>query len=150
MFCVLSVILKREWNILPVTLKQTQAQHTAFFCFIARPKNFFVALLFYLLPLWVSSTWAPARIYIAFHLWREVENPKFAIHMGGSYFSLSVSQICLQNLFTITHGCAIVETGSRYQYQYFMTLGCNTNINISDKRSGFATSIPISILVQLI
>ena len=47
-------------------------------------------------------------------------------------------------------GCAIVETGSRYQYQYSMTLGCNTNININNKRSGFATSIPISILVQLI
>ena len=40
-------------------------------------------------------------------------------------------------------GCAIVETGSRYQYQYLMTLGCNTNIN--NKRSGFVTSIPISI-----
>ena len=63
---------------------------------------------------------------------------------GGSYFySLSVSQICLQNMFTITHGCAIVETGSRYQYQYSMILGRNTNIN--NKRSGFATSIPISI-----
>ena len=45
-------------------------------------------------------------------------------------------------------GCAIVETGSRYQYQYSMTLHCNTNIN--NKSSGFATSIPISILVQLI
>ena len=65
---------------------------------------------------------------------------------GGSYFSLSVSQICLQNMFTITHGRAIVETGSRYQYQYSMTLGCNTNININNKRSGFASSIPISIL----
>ena len=30
-------------------------------------------------------------------------------------------------------------------YQYLMTLGCNIN----NKRSGFATSIPISILVQL-
>ena len=49
-----------------------------------------------------------------------------------------------------SQGCAIVETGSRYQYQYLMTLGCNTNININNKRSGFATSIPISIVVQLI
>ena len=31
-----------------------------------------------------------------------------------------------------------------------MSLGCNTNININNKRSGFATSIPISIVVQLI
>ena len=50
----------------------------------------------------------------------------------------------------LNQGCAIVETGSRYQYQYSMTLGCNTNININNKRSGFATSIPISIVVQLI
>ena len=56
----------------------------------------------------------------------------------------SVSYLCSQN----SHGCAIVENGSRYQYQYSMTLGCNTNIN--NKSSGFATSIPISILVQLI
>ena len=35
-------------------------------------------------------------------------------------------------------GCAIVETGS--QYQYSMTLGCSTN----NKRSGFATSILVS------
>ena len=51
---------------------------------------------------------------------------------------------------SLYQGCAIVETGSRYQYQYSMTLGCNTNININNKRSGFATSIPISIVVQLI
>ena len=50
----------------------------------------------------------------------------------------------------VQQGCAIVKTGSRYQYQYLMTLGCNTNININNKRSGFATSIPISIVVQLI
>ena len=45
-------------------------------------------------------------------------------------------------------GCAIVETGSRYQYQYSMTLGCNININ--NTRSEFAKSIPISIVFQLI
>ena len=50
----------------------------------------------------------------------------------------------------LIQGCAIVKTGSRYQYQYSMTLGCNTNIIINNKRSGFATSIPILIVVQLI
>ena len=50
----------------------------------------------------------------------------------------------------LQQGCAIVEIGSWYQYQYSMTLGCNTNIIINNKRSGFATSIPISIVVQLI
>ena len=51
-------------------------------------------------------------------------------------------------LSSLKQGCTIVEPVS--QYQYLMTLGCNTNININNKRSGFATSIPISILVQLI
>ena len=53
-------------------------------------------------------------------------------------------------LYDTNQGCAIVETGARYQYQYLKPLGCNTNIYINNKKSGFSTSIPISILVQLI